>query len=71
MVILYKKFSCSALIQQNGMAIYPSFYLEPVFRKEVQQELVKSGEITQYAHIPVKPALNHYTCSASYDPLLS
>lgn len=71
MVKLYEKFSCSVLIQQNGMAMYPKFYIEPVFKKEAQQELVKSGEITQYTHLPVKPALNHHTCSASYDPLLA
>ncbi|ENN76447.1 28S ribosomal protein S7, mitochondrial [Dendroctonus ponderosae] len=61
----------SAGIFQNGMAIYPSFYIDPIFRKEVQQELVQSGEIDQYAHLPTKPAANNQTCSLTFDPDIS
>lgn len=53
------------------MAMYPSYYIDPVYRKEDQQELVKAGEIGKYSHIPTKAAFNNQTCSQSHDPLMT
>ncbi|XP_066262796.1 small ribosomal subunit protein uS7m [Euwallacea similis] len=59
------------LLQQSGMAMYPPYFVEPVYRKEQQQELVKSGEISQYTHVPTKAALNNQTSSLSHNPLIA
>ncbi|CAG9767152.1 unnamed protein product [Ceutorhynchus assimilis] len=58
-------------IQQNSMSVYPNYYIEPIYRKETQQELVKTGEISKYSHIPTKATLNGQTCSDSYDPVIA
>lgn len=61
----------SAFIQQNEMSQYPSYYIEPIYKKEIQQELTKSGEIVNYQHLPTKAAFNDQTCSAAHDQLVS
>ncbi|KAL1488958.1 hypothetical protein ABEB36_014742 [Hypothenemus hampei] len=68
--ILLKPNTFSAIVQ-NGMAIFPSYYIEPIYKKEDQEALKKSGEISEYVHMPTKAALNSQTCSVSYDPILS
>lgn len=57
-------------IQKNEMAIYPSYYLKPVFRKIDQDHLYKSDAISEYINMPVKAPLNDQTSSFSYDPLV-
>ncbi|XP_050297957.1 28S ribosomal protein S7, mitochondrial [Anthonomus grandis grandis] len=61
----------SSLTQQNGMAMYPSYYIEPVYKKEDQEALIKSGEFAKITHLPTKAALNNQTCSLYHDPLVA
>ncbi|XP_060523332.1 small ribosomal subunit protein uS7m [Cylas formicarius] len=61
----------SSFIQQNGMSQYPNYYVQPVYKKETQEELTKSGELYKYTHVPTRAALNDQTSSASNDPLVN
>ncbi|XP_072394589.1 small ribosomal subunit protein uS7m isoform X1 [Diabrotica undecimpunctata] len=61
----------SNALQQNGMSQYPSYYIKPVYIKESQNDLIKSGEVQKIAHLPTRAALNDQTCSLSYDPLVN
>lgn len=53
---------------QNGMSQYPSYYIPPVYSKELQTALIKNGEVNKLAHIPIKAALIDQTCSTIHDP---
>lgn len=53
------------------MSQYAPFYVEPVYKKEKQEELKKSGEIGKYRHVPPKAALSDQTVSAAQDPLVN
>ncbi|XP_018323968.1 28S ribosomal protein S7, mitochondrial isoform X2 [Agrilus planipennis] len=64
-------FFYDALIQQNGMSQYPSYYIQPVYRKEAQEELEKSGEIMKITHVPTRAALNDQTSSVYQDELVN
>lgn len=55
---------------QNAMSQYPTYYIKPIYIKEEQNELLKSGEAKKLAHIPTRAALNDETSSLSHDPLL-
>ncbi|XP_044253347.1 28S ribosomal protein S7, mitochondrial [Tribolium madens] len=61
----------SIIIQKNGMSQYPSYYIQPVHKKEVQEELVKTGEAQKLVHMPTRAALNNQTCSPTQDDLVS
>lgn len=52
---------------QNDMSQYPSYYIEPVFRKEKQNKLEDEGEISKIAHIPIRAAKVDQTCSIMHD----
>lgn len=52
------------------MSQYPSYYIQPVPKKEVQEELIKSGEIQKLVHMPTRAALNDQTCSYMQDDLV-
>ncbi|KAJ8979404.1 hypothetical protein NQ317_015834 [Molorchus minor] len=67
---LKSQFTSCILTQQNGMAVYPSYYIKPIYKKENQEEMIKSGEAQKLAHIPTRAPLNHQTCSANHDPLV-
>lgn len=49
------------------MSQYPSFYINPVYRKEEQESLGKTGELQKLTHIPTRAALNDQTCSETHD----
>ncbi|CAG9857093.1 unnamed protein product [Phyllotreta striolata] len=61
----------SNVIQHNGMSQYPTYFIQPVYKKESQEELIKSGELQKLTHLPTRAALVDQTCSASHDPLVS
>ncbi|XP_044758942.1 28S ribosomal protein S7, mitochondrial [Coccinella septempunctata] len=58
---------CSSIIPHNGMSQYPSYYVPPIYKKELQNALIKDGEIQKLTHIPIKAALIDQTCSATHD----
>lgn len=51
------------------MSQYPKYYIKPVFKKEAQEELIKSGEAEKITHVPTRPPLNDQTCSLAHDDL--
>ncbi|XP_057664710.1 28S ribosomal protein S7, mitochondrial [Diorhabda carinulata] len=61
----------SNIVQQNGMSQYPSYYIKPVYIKEAQEELIKSGEFQKLSHLPTRAALSDQTCSLAHDPLVN
>ncbi|XP_018563871.1 28S ribosomal protein S7, mitochondrial [Anoplophora glabripennis] len=60
-----------AFIQQNGMSQYPSYYIQPVYKKEAQEDLVRIGEAQKLAHIPIRAALSDQTSSQTQDALVN
>lgn len=57
-------------VPQNDMSQYPSYYVDPVFKKQKQEEMVESNEIAKMAHIPIKAARVDQTCSVLHDDLV-
>lgn len=53
------------------MSVYPKNYIEPIFKKEDQEALTKSGEHLKVAHIPIKAARNNDTVSVFHDEVIS
>ncbi|CAH1115984.1 unnamed protein product [Phaedon cochleariae] len=58
-------------LQQNGMSQYPTYYIPPVYKKDAQEELIKSGEATKLVHIPTRAALSDQTSSLAHDDLVN
>ncbi|XP_074035976.1 mitochondrial ribosomal protein S7 isoform X2 [Leptinotarsa decemlineata] len=58
-------------LQFNKMSQYPSYYIQPVYRKDVQEELFKSGEAQKLIHHPTKAAMNDQTSSLAHDDLVN
>lgn len=52
------------------MSQYPSYYVQPIYRKEDQEQMRESGEIQKLAHIPTKAAFNDQTCSQYHNTLV-
>lgn len=52
------------------MSQYPNYYIQPVYKKETQEELIKSGEAQKLSHIPTRAALSDQTSSPSQDALV-
>lgn len=52
------------------MSQYPRTFIQPVVKKEEQEQLKETGEFQNMAHVPVRAALSSQTSSALYDPLL-
>uniref|UniRef100_T1GAS7 Small ribosomal subunit protein uS7 domain-containing protein n=1 Tax=Megaselia scalaris TaxID=36166 RepID=T1GAS7_MEGSC len=55
----------------SHMSVYPKNYIEPIFKKEDQEALTKSGEHLKVAHIPIKAARNNDTVSVFHDEVIS
>lgn len=53
------------------MSQYPKIFVEPVVKKEIQEDLKEKNELKELSHIPIRAALNHQTSSEVYDPLLA
>lgn len=52
------------------MSQYAEYYIRPIFKKQEQTELEKSGEIQKLAHLPTRAALNDQTSSLNQDDLV-
>lgn len=50
------------------MSQYPSYFIKPFYNKEKVDEMVKSNEAEQYAHVPTRAALNDQSSSIMHDP---
>lgn len=62
----------SVPLQQHAlMSQYPSYYVKPVFKKDVQEEMIKSGEAQKLAHVPTRAALNDQTSSVYHDDIIN
>lgn len=53
------------------MSQYPSYYIKPVYKKEMQEEMEKIGEAQKLKHIPTRAALIDQTSSYMEDPKIS
>lgn len=52
---------------KRGYSVFPSRYIQPIYRKEDQETLFQSDETKKIVHEQVKPALVTDTCSEFYD----
>ncbi|XP_076633878.1 mitochondrial ribosomal protein S7 isoform X2 [Colletes latitarsis] len=52
-------------------ASIPPSYIQPIYKKDGQEELYKSGSYKQLAHLPIKPATTAETSSEFHDQLVS
>ncbi|CAB3224169.1 unnamed protein product [Arctia plantaginis] len=50
---------------------FPSYYQNPVFRKEDQAKLIESSELSKIAAFPVKPPAACETSSVYHDPIVN
>lgn len=51
----------------RAMSVYNPHFVEPVFRKEDQQVLKETGEVSKLAHVRIKAARNNETSSVFFD----
>lgn len=66
------KFSkASSTILANSYSQYGPHYINPVFKKDEQEELIKSGEISKIAFMPIKATRNNDTSSVFHDHRVS
>lgn len=56
---------------QRCYSIFPSSYIEPIYRTEEQEELKKAGKTEELVYSSVKPALTSQTSSVFYDKEIS
>jgi len=52
-------------------ALFPSFFINPVYREEEQQKLKETGELQKLSFLPVKPATTQQNSSVFHDPLVN
>nr|CAD7410493.1 unnamed protein product [Timema poppensis] len=57
----------SDLDPSRSYSQYAPYFIEPIFKKEKQEELYKTGEVEKISHVPIKAALNDQTSSVFYD----
>nr|CAD7430909.1 unnamed protein product [Timema monikensis] len=57
----------SNLDPSRNYSQYAPYFIEPIFKKEKQEELYKTGEVEKISHVPIKAALNDQTSSVFYD----
>jgi hypothetical protein len=55
---------------QQSYSSYAPYFIDPIFKKEQQEGLIKTGEAQKLAHIPIKAARNDDTCSVFHDELV-
>ncbi|KAF5282472.1 hypothetical protein FQR65_LT14280 [Abscondita terminalis] len=53
------------------MSQYPKYYIKPIFKPDVQDDMIKSGEAQKLAHLPTRAALNDQTSSVYHDDLIN
>ncbi|KAG5863343.1 hypothetical protein JTB14_023118 [Gonioctena quinquepunctata] len=61
----------SVFSQHNGMSQYPSYYIQPIYKKDMQEDLIKSGEAQKLTHLPTRAALNDQSSSLAHDDLVN
>lgn len=49
------------------MSQYPPYYVKPIYKKEKQEELFKTGEAQKLTHIPTRAALIDQSSSVFHD----
>ncbi|KAG8230894.1 hypothetical protein J437_LFUL002925 [Ladona fulva] len=49
---------------------YAPYFVEPVYKKEVQKSLAESGDLSKLAHVPIKPAQNDDTSSVYHEDIV-
>lgn len=54
-------------VENRYYSLYGKRYIKPVYRKEDQQALTESKELSALKHIPVKGAKHEETCSVFHD----
>ena len=60
---------CNPTNLARRYSVFPSRYVEPIYRKDEQEELYKTAEGKQMAHMPIKPAFTGDTSSEFHDAL--
>ncbi|KAJ8923202.1 hypothetical protein NQ315_001756 [Exocentrus adspersus] len=63
--------SIGVLLQHNGMSQYPSYYIQPIYKKEEIEKLVKTGEAQKLSHLPTRAALVDQSSSHTQDDLVN
>ncbi|XP_026468328.1 28S ribosomal protein S7, mitochondrial-like [Ctenocephalides felis] len=61
----------SFVVGSKAFSQYASYFIDPVFKPQKQNELAQEGEIQKLAHVPIKAARNNDTSSVFHDDLLS
>ncbi|KAL3272865.1 hypothetical protein HHI36_014326 [Cryptolaemus montrouzieri] len=70
--ILYSNANaCKLTVPHKMMSQYPSYYISPIYNKDIQSAMTKAGETQKLAHIPTRAALIDQTCSLTHDPEVS
>lgn len=52
------------------MSQYADYYIQPIYKKKEQEDLKKSREVQNLAHLPTRASLNDQTCSLNQDDLV-
>lgn len=55
----------------NNYSQYAPSFIDPIFKKNEQEELIKSGEISKIAFMPIKATRNNDTSSVFHDHRVS
>ncbi|CAK9833016.1 28S ribosomal protein S7, mitochondrial [Anthophora retusa] len=59
---------CNSAIPIQFYSVFPTHYVEPIYKKEEQETLFKETPLTELVHLQVKPAKTYDTCSEFHDP---
>ncbi|KAL0107104.1 hypothetical protein PUN28_015562 [Cardiocondyla obscurior] len=60
-------FRCCLASLTRKYSVFPTNYVQPVYRKEDQEDLFQSDEVKKILHEKIKPASASDTCSEFYD----
>jgi small subunit ribosomal protein S7 len=52
---------------ERAMSQYPTSYIDPVYKKDKQDQLIESGEYKNLVHLPVRAALSNHSSSVFHD----
>jgi len=55
---------------ERNYSVFPTYYVKPIYRESDQQRLEESGEIKDYAYLPIRPAISDHTASVWHDPVV-
>jgi small subunit ribosomal protein S7 len=55
----------------SNMSQYSKHFIDPIFKKDEQEALIKSGEVSKIAFMPIKAPRNNDTCSVFHDHRVS